>query len=368
MFRTFAFVFLFSALNVAAQQTPHRKTIDSLSRQQWDSAGVDLDSLADLKLVRIPYKPADTIMIRKAVIVPDASESVPITPYMLMKSEVEKRWFFFGQNSLLFNQSAFSNWYAGGNNNFGVLGKVNYNIAYKNRRHFLDNNIQMGYGLVSSTGQSPRKTDDYINILTNYGYDLGRDVYLSTGYQFRTQFQPGYDYALTPNPVYEDRISRFMAPGYLNVGIGLSYNPSENFQVIFRPATGKFTFVLDEKLQKKGRFGLERDGQSVRTEIGAMANILYKVKIMDNMSYTNQLTLFSNYANHPERVDIMYNGVLDIKFNKFISTIVTIDLMYDHDQMQALQLKQTLGVGFSYDLGFQLKERPDKKKLIKPFL
>ena len=80
----------------------------------------------------------------------------------------------------------------------------------------------------------------------------------------------------------------------------------------------------------------------------------------------NQVNFFSNYINHIERVDIAYNGTLNIKFNKFITTVISLDLLYDHDQMQKLQLKQTLGVGFSYNLGFEFKEK--NKKMIKPFV
>lgn len=88
---------------------------------------------------------------------------------------------------------------------------------------------------------------------------------------------------------------------------------------------------------------------------------------MKDLSFTNQLNLFSSYTSHPERVDIAYTGVVNIKFNKFISTIISVDLLYDHDQIQKLQLKQTLGVGISYNLGLQAEDRPDGKKFIKPF-
>jgi hypothetical protein len=106
---------------------------------------------------------------------------------------------------------------------------------------------------------------------------------------------------------------------------------------------------------------LERNGQNIRTEFGALANVMYKIQIMKDFSFTNQLNLFSSYTSHPERVDIAYTGVVNIKFNKFISTIISVDLLYDHDQIQKLQLKQTLGVGISYNLGLQAEDRPDGK-------
>ena len=205
-----------------------------------------------------------------------------------------------------------------------------------------------------------------MNLMTNYGYDIGKNFYLSTGFQILTQFSAGFNYTTTPDPEFNDRISRFLSPGYLNAGLGISYNPAEDFQVIFRPLNGKFTFVTDPFLQKAGRYGFEKDGQSMRSELGALVNILYRIKIYKDINFTNQVNFFSNYVFHSERVDVAYNGTLNIRFNKFITTTVSLDLAYDHDQLQKLQMKQTLGVGFSYNLGYDDKDK--NKKLIKPFI
>ena len=351
-----------------AQITDYQKIIDSIAQKRWDSVAIDMDSLANPKFVDIRSLKSDSVKLtNNSVIVSNSSDSSPLTPSSILTLPTLKRWFIFGQNSLVFNQSSFANWYAGGNNNIGVLGKVNYNIVYKKNRHYLDNNIQLGYGFVSSTGQSTRKTDDYINIMTNYGYELAQHYYLSTGFQFLSQFMPGYNYANTPDPVLDDRISKFMAPGYLNLGLGFSYNPNDNLQIIFRPVNGKFTFVLDDKLQVSVYFCLERDGQSMRGELGAMLNILYKIKIYKDITYVNQINFFSNYLQHTERVDINYTGALNLKFNKYISGVVTIDMVYDHDQIKKLQRKQTLGFGITYNLGYKM-DRDTTTGVIKPFV
>ncbi len=359
---------LICIINIKSQVVDYQKIIDSIGQKRWDSTALDLDSLANPRIVDIKTIRKDSVKIsNNVVLVPNNNDNSPLTPSSILTLPTLKRWFVFGQNSLVFNQSSFANWYAGGNNNIGVIGKINYNIVYKKDRHYLDNNIQMGYGFVSSTGQSTRKTDDYINILTNYGYELAQHYYLSTGFQFLSQFTAGYNYSNTPDPVFDDRISKFMAPGYLNLGIGLSYNPNENFQIIVRPVNGKFTFVLDEKLQFAGNYGLERDGQNLRTELGAMMNVLYKVKLFKDATFINQINFFSNYLQHSERVDINYSGSLNLKFNKYITTVVTLEMMYDHDQVKRLQRKQTLGVGVTYNLGYKI-EKDSRTGVIKPFV
>lgn len=351
-----------------AQISEVRKEIDSISQNSWKKTQLNLDSLANPVFEKINVAKEDTIVVRDEVFIPQVLEEIPVTPFNLINFKEEQRWFFYGQNNLHFNQATFSHWNAGGNNNLGIIGKINYNLSYKKYKHYLENLLQLGYGFVATEGQSTRKTEDYINLATNYGYELGRNYYFSTGYQFLSQFTPGYNYVETPDPNYEDRVSKFMAPGYLNAGIGISYNPNENFQIIFRPANGKFTFVMDPKLQVAGRYGLERDGQSVRTELGAMLNFLYRLKIYKDINLVNQLNFFSNYVYHPERVDINYSGVLNMKFNKFISAIVGLDVLYDHDQIKRTQIKQTLGIGFSYNMGAESIPKNNSKKSIKPFI
>jgi len=48
---------------------------------------------------------------------------------------------------------------------------------------------------------------------------------------------------------------------------------------------------------------------------------------------------------------LAYSGILDMKVNRFISAQITADLFYDDNQIGKLQLKETLGVGFTYKFG-----------------
>ena len=350
-----------------AQINPLKYKIDSINQKKWDSTAVNLDSLNTPKLVKLDIKKKDTIILRSQE---SQQGELPVTPYLLMNTYRERSWFFYGQNNLIFNQSSYSNWNTGGDNSIGIIGRIDYSLIYKNGKHFWDTHAKMGYGMVSDRKERLRKTEDYLNVSSDYGYDLGSQYYLSTGFQFLSQFSAGYYYSSGKKVKFEDRISRFMAPGYLNVGLGVLYNPKENFQVILRPINAKLTFVLDKHLQKKGKYGLEYDGQSIRSERGAMLNVIHRWKIYKDIYFTNQLNLFSSYTSHPERVDIAYTGTLSLKFNKFITTTFNIDLVYDHDQVQKIQMKQVLGVGVYYKLGVENKEkniRKDKINKVKPF-
>lgn len=353
---------------VFAQNYAHRAYIDSLSQQQWQKQAIDLDSLNSVALQPLKTIVVDTIMPPLIEPLVEKKDAMPVTPYHFLKKYPQKQWLVWGQNDLVFNQASFSNWNAGGNNNIGIIGRINYNITYKKNSHYWENVIKIGYGFVSAQGQASRKTEDYLSITSNYGYDIGKNYYLSTGVQLLTQFTPGYNYTLTPEPSYKDRISKLMAPGYINAGVGISYNPNENLQVVFRPANAKLTLVLDEALQQAGKYGLERDGQSLRAELGAMLNILYRINIIKDVQFINQLGFFTNYLQHIERVDLHYNGSIHMKLNKFISTTINVNVVYDHDQIQKVQMKQTLGVGFSYNFGLDEKKKIKKKNKLTPFV
>lgn len=50
-----------------------------------------------------------------------------------------------------------------------------------------------------------------------------------------------------------------------------------------------------------------------------------------------------------------------MKINKYISANVTLDLLYDHNQIQKTQLKQTLGVGLAYNVDNGVKRSENKR-------
>ena len=267
--------------------------------------------------------------------------------------ETPKNWSIEGQNTLMLNQAAFSNWVGGGANNVGWLVGVNYNFTYQKDKDLWENNIILGYGRNNTQGLGNRKTQDNINISTNYGRAISKNWYVSAGASFISQFDSGYADGNNPSAA---KISSFMAPGYLNIGAGFTYKPNEDFTLTLRPANARMTFVLDKDLQYKGNYGLKNDGDSMLFQFGFYADASYKVKLMENIHLTNKAWLFSNYIDHPERIAMGYSGILNLKINKYISSNITLDLVYDHNQIRKTQLKQTLGLGFAYNISNGVKK------------
>ena len=63
------------------------------------------------------------------------------------KEEVEKSWSVKGRVNFVFNQTSFSNWLAGGENNTAGNIGVNYDFNYRNKKMKWDNKIISTYGI-----------------------------------------------------------------------------------------------------------------------------------------------------------------------------------------------------------------------------
>lgn len=268
------------------------------------------------------------------------------------KMDSVKNWSITGQNTLMLNQATFSNWVGGGANNVGWVAGTNYNMTYQKDKNLWENNVILSYGQNDTQGLGKRKTQDVININTNYGRKISQNWYASAGAGLLTQFAAGYDGGNDPSKA---KISNFMAPGFLSTGLGFTYKPNSNFTATLRPANARMTFVMDKELQRQGVYGLKNNGDSFLFQFGFLATAMYKIQLMENITLINNASAFSNYLDHPERLVLSYGGILNMKINKYISTNITVDVLYDHNQITRTQLKQTLGVGLSYNINNSVK-------------
>ena len=269
-----------------------------------------------------------------------------------------KHWSVQGQNTLMLNQAAFSNWIGGGANNVGWIAGSNYNMTYEKGNDLLENIVILGYGQNNTKGLGNRKTQDIINLSSNYGRKISKNWYVSAGASLLTQFDAGYEDGNNPAAA---KISNFMAPGYVNIGTGFTYSPSDNFTMTLRPANARWTFVLDKDLQYAGNYGLKNDGDTSLFQFGFLGTAVYKLQLMENITLINSASVFSNYLDHPERLVLSYGGVVNMKINKYISSVITLDVLYDHNQIWKTQVKQTLGVGVAYTIDNGIKKSENNK-------
>jgi hypothetical protein len=273
--------------------------------------------------------------------------------------DTTKLWTKGGVGSLNFNQVSLSNWAAGGQNSISAGAFLNLMANYKKDKITWDNTLDLAYGMTQIGSDPLRKSDDKIDLNSKYGRLAINKWYYSGLINFKSQFTDGYNY---PNDSVI--VSRFLAPAYFLLSIGMDYKPNDNFSFYCSPVTGKITVVNDQKLADAGAYGVD-SGKTHREEFGAYITISYKKEIMTNVTFGTKLDLFSNYSHNPQNIDVNWDVILAMKINKYITANITTSLIYDDDTKIAImkkingvdtqigagprtQFKEVLGIGLSY--------------------
>lgn len=234
-------------------------------------------------------------------------------------------WRTEGSISFNFSQVALSNWSAGGKSSMSGVGMFSYKANYKKEKLSWDNTIDMRYGFIKEGSDDLRKSDDNIDISSKLGIEARNNWHYALLLNFKSQFSEGINY----DDPDEKVISKFMSPGYLNLGAGIDYK-KDNFSVYLTPANGKFTFVTDDVLSAEGAFGVD-PGKKSRAELGAMAKVEYKTEIMKNVTFDTKLDLFTNYIENFGNIDIDWTGKINMKVNDILSANLLVHLIYDDD-------------------------------------
>ena len=336
-----------------------------------------------------------------------AAAAVAEAPVVKQKVEKPKYWEESLKTNIKFGQTSLTNWAAGGDNTVTLQAFIDGNANYKKNDLFWNNRLQLDYGFVyASSKPILQKSDDRIYLESKFGYKNAsmKNFSLSVNYDFKSQFNTGYDY-LTPSvPAdkyqdadgnvpglndlpHRDQVSLwkdarkmksgFLAPAYTNLAVGIDLKPTKWLSLNLAPLTGGVVIVRNELLRKNYSMQLKdeylnQDLSSMapeelgacykpaRFEFGAQIKADIAVKVNDNFSYTSQLVLFSNYLDHPENMRVNWDNRFDWKLAKYFSLTVTTNMIYDDKIMifsekdgltkQRVQFKQSMLFGFTYTI------------------
>lgn len=266
-------------------------------------------------------------------------------------------------------QSSFVNWNAGGRNNISILGTISASANYTKNNVKWSNDLSIALGglqyLEKNMPESLQKTDDRIDITSNFGMKIKKHVFVSFIGGFKTQMLDGFSF---PNDSI--RISTFMAPGYVNTALGIDYIKSDNFSVFTSPFAAKMTFVSDQILADAGSFGVEKAvvdgvgnvitaGKRFRGEFGAYVKLKFNKTVAKNIDLKSKIELFSNYMQNPQNIDVNAEALFTFKVNSWFSASLQWSLIYDDDIAirdsygnigPRTQFKSVLGLGVSYKM------------------
>lgn len=265
-----------------------------------------------------------------------------------------KKWNLSGSTGINFTQTSLTNWAAGGDNAMSGTFFLNAGLNYRKDRWLWQNTFVAEYGLTRTGDDGTRKSTDRLELGTQLGYTTDNIWFYSGMADFKTQFYKGYNY-----PDKENYISKFMAPAYSNVSVGMEYRPEGRFySVYFSPVAGKFTFVRDYKLSALGAFGVD-PGDKFRAELGAYMKAKAEKEVMENVKIITDANFFTAYDNSFGNIDVEWNLLISMKINKYLNASLTTSLKYDDDvksfnsdgvkEGPKVQFKEILGVGIGYN-------------------
>ena len=298
------------------------------------------------------------------------------------QEEKTEGWSHKGNIGLNFGQSSYTNWAAGGQNTINWQGIFNYGIHYEKGNFKWDNvlNTSLGYSYFDFK-EKAIKTDDKIEFTSLAGLKASETLNYSAEVAFRSQFAKGYKY----DEDSTNYISRFLAPAYISLGVGMEWVPNEHFSFYFSPITGRITIVNDDYLASIGAFGVNdldkndttthAKGAKIRYEFGARATAKFQYPIAKNIDFNSKLELFSNYLprfyeingemvkkSRPYLIDVDWQNMLVMKVNSWLNANISTHLIYDYDipfydevtgdkiKGSKVQFKEVLAIGFMINL------------------
>ena len=295
------------------------------------------------------------------------------------KVEKPKYWTNTINAGINFGQTYLSQWVAGGYNSVSLTGNVDAKANYTKDKALGNTRLQLEYGQMYSADKPIfQKTKDRIYFETKWGYETPvKHLAYSASMDFKTQFGKNYAYG-TPKefqgdePTKEDWLiartlkSGFLAPAYLNIGIGALWTPAPWISLNVAPLSGGGVLVTIPELRKTYgmdlKEGSETEYTNFRAEFGAQIKLDMSWVINDVFSYATQATAFYNYLTPKVEPRITWDNKIVWKMAKFFAITVSTNLIYDPrvlvrdvdkdgvSDAKGVQFKEYCELGFTYTI------------------
>jgi len=277
----------------------------------------------------------------------------------IKKDSLETNWNLSGKFTFLGNQSSYSYWTAGGQTSVSGTIKIDYDFNYDKDGWNWDTKLITAYGLNSIGGSKfLKKTDDKLEINSLLGKKFTNNLIGNWSYSsfinFKTQWTKGYRFRKNSQGEEErTELTRFFSPAYLQVGVGLYWKKNKDFWINMAPFTGRLIIVnryFTNNLEDNKRYFGVKKGKNSRFELGASIRSFFKFELVENVFVTNRISLYSDYLDNPANIDLDYTINTIMKVNKYLTTNLIIQFIYDHNSVKRLQVREVMGIGISLDI------------------
>ncbi|GAB1416018.1 hypothetical protein MASR2M117_14240 [Paludibacter sp.] len=253
-------------------------------------------------------------------------------------------------NALLqFSQNYISsNWYQGGSNNISILGIINGTFNYDNKKFIQwENFAEWRAGFNSVEGDTLRllnTNDDVLRAISKLGIKAGGNWFYSGTVDFSTQLFNSYR-GINSKAMK----TTFLTPVRMNISAGLDYKYKKMLSLMVSPISYKFIYANDTTNINQKSFGIPK-GERVLSEIGSSFRVQFNYSPIRELQIDSRLNFYTNY----EKIEVDWEIVSNFKFNRFLSTRLSINPRYDNtvltNEKAKIQFKELLTFGLSYRL------------------
>ena len=267
--------------------------------------------------------------------------------------------------------SVSNNWYQTDNRSSIVLNmKALINANYIREYTRWNNTMEMRLGFLwedagklADGARNLAVNQNYLRLETQYGVKLVRRFDFVANAKLVTQIMPSYEKNTSEKPN-----KMFMAPGVLDVGIGASYNYSNDrlptLLVKFFPVNSNATFVLNQRLADAGTSGVDpavkdadgniiKHGKKSKVVWGFRTEFEIKYFLLENKKFwvNDKFSMFVDY------VENFGAGQIDNKTGFSYAIAKNISLSYELTLRYYDNEKTTRYRWVTNDKGVEVKEK-----------
>ena len=152
----------------------------------------------------------------------------------------EKAWKFDGVVGLNAAATGLVNWAAGGKNNVNGVAYAKLHLLYHKDAIAWETNFDTDFGMtwIDQEEDAFQKSSDQIKLATKFGWEFKENWYLTVLGGFQSQYALGRNYVTG----YNDPISKWLAPSYTDISVGIDWKKSYNgadFSIYLSPIAGR---------------------------------------------------------------------------------------------------------------------------------
>jgi hypothetical protein len=228
----------------------------------------------------------------------------------------------------------------------------NDRLIWNNSGSLLFGVQRIGSGTTSINGQVQskpfQKTVDELRLVSNLSYSVSEQSKwsYSAALIVLTQLTPTYsgNYLSDVTESGQSPIAKFFNPAQITFAPGAQYIPNKHFSILLSPASLKAIVVPDDEIASipgdsdlmVGLHGTEwkspANFDNLFLQFGASIRAKYQNKYFnERLIYNSELTLFSNYLNNPQNIDVDFRNEVAVELFKGLQLSMVLNFFYDHD-------------------------------------